>query len=135
MKRSHVIHAVALTLLLSFATSAQAVSSAYAGIAGVGIQTTQPLADRFSWGLKGEAGLLDAFGLVGAALLRYDVPSESLPLYVQLGLGARFRVSDTAKLQPWPTLGFGAKIDRYNVILQLLGYPVIGLEFPIGGID
>ena len=135
MKRSHAIHAIALTLLLSLATSAQAISSVYAGIAGVGVQTAHPFADRFSWGLKGEAGLLDAFGLVGAGLIRFDVPSQDLPLYLQLALGARFRVSDTAKLQPWVSLGIGAKIGRYNVLLQLPGYPIIGLEFPIGGID
>ncbi len=133
MKRMHLMYAVALTLLLTVAGSAQAVSSAYAGIAGVGVQTAQPLADRFSWGLKGEAGLLDAFGLVGAALIRFDVPSQDLPLYLQLALGARFRVDDNAKVQPWGSFGIGMKIDKYNVLLQLPGYPVIGLEFPLGG--
>ncbi len=133
MKRSHAIHAIALTLLLSFATSAQAISSVYAGIAGVGIQTAHPLADRFSWGLKGEAGLLDAFGIVGAGLIRFDVPTEDIPLYLQIALGARFRVDDNAKVQPWGSFGIGAKIGEFNVLLQLPGYPVIGLEFPLSG--
>ena len=142
MKQRHVLHAFALALLLTCAPAAHALSSVYVGIAGVGMQMTTPLADQFSWGVKGEAGFLNAFGMSAQGILRFDVPSDEIPLYIQLGFGAHIRVadgfSDTAwgaygsnRVSPAGSLSFGAKLDNYNVLLQLTGYPVIGLEFPL----
>lgn len=143
MKRRHVLHAFALTLVLMCAPAAHALSSVYVGIAGIGMQMNAPLADQLSWGIKGEAGFLNSFGMSTQALLRFDVPSDEIPLYIQLGFGAHIRISDrygdgdwgpygsSHRVSPIGSLSFGAKFENYNVILQLLGYPVIGLEFPL----
>ncbi len=106
------------------------------------MQMTAPLADQFSWGIKGETGFLNTFGASAQGLLRFDVPSDEIPLYIQLGFGAHIRISDKYDNSAWGTYGsnrvgsivslsFGAKFDNYNVILQLPGYPIIGLEFPL----
>ncbi len=120
-----------MACLFALTTVASAQKSVYAGLAGVGMQTATPITDAVSWGLKGEAGFLDGFGLGGLALLRLDVPSSDMPFYVQLGVGARLKVADETKVQPWGSLGVGAEIGGYNLLLQLPGYPVLGLEFPM----
>ena len=117
--------------LFALTTAAPAQNSVYAGVLGVGMQTATPITDVVSWGLKGEAGFLYVFGLDAQALLRLYVPSSDMPFYVQLGVGARLKVADETKVQPWGSLGIGAEIGGYNVLLQLPGYPVLGLEFPM----
>jgi hypothetical protein len=108
-----------------------------AGFFGVGVQTTRPLGeDRFSIGGKLEAGFLDNFAISPQAILRYDVVDA--PLYVQLGLGARMRLTGSdnrwggnSTISPMGSLSFGFKVDRFNILVQLPGYPIIGLEFPL----
>ncbi len=122
--------AIGCAVALSAATAPAA--SVYAGLLGVGIQNTWPVGDdRLSLGGKLEGGILNEFGLSPQAVLRYDVPSQTVPLYLQLGLGGRLKVGDQAKVQPFGSVSIGVQIDKYHILLQLPGYPVIGLEFPV----
>jgi hypothetical protein len=46
-----------------------------------------------------------------------------------------FRVGSTywhePWVEPWGSLGFGAKVEKWSILLQLPGFPIIGLSFPI----
>lgn len=123
---------IAVGCAIAFGAATAPASSVYAGLLGVGIQNTWPIGDdRLSLGGKLEGGILNDFGLSPQAVLRYDVPSQAVPLYLQLGLGGRLKVGDKAKVQPFGSVSVGVQINRYHLLLQLPGYPVIGLEFPV----
>jgi hypothetical protein len=123
---------IAIGCAVALSAAAAPAASVYAGLLGIGIQNTWPVGEnRLSLGGKLEGGILREFGLSPQAVLRYDVPSQTAPIYLQFGLGARLKVGDEAKVQPFPSVSIGVQIDRYHLLLQLLGYPVIGLEFPV----
>ena len=129
------MRAAIVTLALAFAVLTATPASAegtdwYVGLAGGGIALTQPLTGDFEWGGKAETGYLGKwFGASAQGIVRYNLPVEDVPVYVQLGIGAH--VEFGGKLLPWGSLGFGARFGKWNAIIQLPGYPVIGLSFPL----
>lgn len=122
--------ALALALLVTSSAEGAWSKDAYVGLVGAGASMTQPLGERFDWGLKAEAGYLARFtGASGQALVRFNVPDT--PVFVQLSAGALYSVGSSSGLKPWGSLGFGAKVDKWSILLQLPGFPIIGLSFPL----
>ena len=129
MRTGIITAALAALFIITAPAHAEGVDG-YFGVLGVGASLTQPLVDNFEWGGKVEAGYLGKwFGTSAQGLVRYNIPVENVPVFVQLGLGAHLEFD--GKLSPWGSLAFGARFDKWNVLLQLPGYPVIGLSFPL----
>ena len=108
-------------------------NSGYVGVLGAGAAMHSPLVEHFEWGMKAEGGYLFTFG--GASVLgvvRYTVPREhGIPLFVEGGVGALLAFGGVSGVKPWGSLTLGAKLDGWTLIFQPVGFPIIGVVFPI----
>jgi hypothetical protein len=120
---------LALSIVALTATVSQAGTNAYVGLFGGGASMTQTIDGPLDWGLKAEGGYLGKYiGGSAQVLLQYNLPTKT-PVFLQLGLGAL--VNTDAEVKPWGTFAVGAKFNKYTVLLQIPGFPVLGIRFPL----
>jgi hypothetical protein len=121
---------LALSIVALTATVSQAGTNAYVGLFGGGASMTQTIDGPLEWGVKAEGGYNGMhIGGTAQVLLQYNLPTKKVPVYLQLGIGPL--INSDAEVKPWGTFAVGAKLGKFDVLLQIPGFPVLGIRFPL----
>jgi len=109
----------------------------YIGLLGAGVSMTSQLARQphLNWGVKVEGGYLPStnVGVTMQGLLRLYVPISGRDrLFLQGGIGALLSTDTDHHVDPWGSVGIGARIQNsWGLLLQYPGFPVVGIMFPL----